>query len=156
MMRHFSQTSTVANNIFSAVARNNLRFGSGPEAAHHTIESSMKFTMNLLGFQHLESPTKPATDARRPVDRSTTSDDIAFGLLQSLDNMSNNIRIVFLEAKSVKELKDICRTLGIVGFSKLNKSSLLDLCWRADVALIQSGSIFQGQHSRQHANRLLE
>lgn len=41
--------------------------------------------------------------------------------------MSDNIRIEFLKARSVKELKDICRTLGVVGLSKLNKSSLLDL-----------------------------
>ena len=63
-----------------------------------------------------------------PVARSSTSDDdIVFGLLQQLDSMSDDVRMDYLKWKYVKELKDICRILGIVGFSKLNKSSLIDV-----------------------------
>ena len=88
----------------------------------------MKFVMNVLGFQHLESPPPSASDAQRPVASSTTSDDnIVFGLLQQLDSMSDDIRMDYLKLKHVKELKNICRILGIVSFSKLNKSSLVDV-----------------------------
>ena len=88
----------------------------------------MQFITNVLGFQHLVSPPPSASDAQRPVASSSTSDDnIVFGLLQQLDSMSNDIRMDYLKLKYVKDLKNVRRIFGIVSFSKLNKSSLVDV-----------------------------